>query len=90
MPQRFLKFHNEHPGSLLLVKLVVDNTGDGLDDMLTGILRLHISGYELIDSNAVWLAAAQLAEPVSADLYRLSSADLCSSLAKFKTRRCRR
>jgi hypothetical protein len=50
--------------------------------VLTGILRLHISGYELIDSNAVWLATAQLAEPVLADLYRFSSAYLCSSLAE--------
>ncbi|MBV8507506.1 MAG: glycosyltransferase [Alphaproteobacteria bacterium] len=78
----FLEFHNEHPDSLLLLKLVVDNTRDPLDGVLTGILRLHISGYELIDSNAVWLATAQLAEPVLADLYRLSSAYLCSSLAE--------
>lgn len=78
----FLEFHNEHPNSLLLLKLVVDNTGDRLDDLLTGILRLHISGYELIDSNAVWLATAQLADPVSADLYRFSSAYLCSSSAE--------
>jgi hypothetical protein len=54
----FLEFHNEHPDSLLLLKLVVDNTGDRLDSVLTGILRLHISGCELIDSNAVWLATA--------------------------------
>jgi glycosyltransferase involved in cell wall biosynthesis len=77
----FLEFHNEHPGSLLLLKLV-DNKSDPLDDVLTGILRLHISGYELIDSNAVWLATAQLAEPVLADLFRFSSAYLCSSLAE--------
>jgi glycosyltransferase involved in cell wall biosynthesis len=78
----FLEFHSEHPDSLLLLKLIVDNTGDHLDDVLTGILRLHISGYELIDSNAVWLATAQLAEPVLADLYRFSSAYLCSSSAE--------
>jgi glycosyltransferase involved in cell wall biosynthesis len=78
----FLEFHSEHPDSLLLLKLVVDNTGDRLDNVLTGILRLRISGYELIDSNAVWLATAQLAEPVMADLYRFSSAYLCSSSAE--------
>ena len=78
----FLEFHNEHPESLLLLKLVVDNTTDRLDDVLTGILRLHISGYELIDSNAVWLTTAQLAEPVLAHLYRFSAAYLCSSLAE--------
>jgi glycosyltransferase involved in cell wall biosynthesis len=78
----FLEFHNEHPDSLLLLNLVVDNTGDPLESVLTGILGLRISGYELIDSNAVWLATAQLAEPVLADLYRFSSAYLCSSLAE--------
>jgi glycosyltransferase involved in cell wall biosynthesis len=78
----FLEFHNDHPDSLLLLKLVVDNTGDPLESVPTGILRLHISGYELIDCNAVWLATAQLAEPVVADLYRFSSAYLCSSLAE--------
>ncbi len=74
----FLEFHNEHPNSLLLLKLVVDPP----NDVLTGILRLHISGYELIDSNAVWLATAQLTEPILADLFRFSSAYLCSSLAE--------
>ena len=78
----FLEFHDEHPESLLLLKLIVDNTGDPLPDMLTGILRSHISGYELIDSNSVWLGTARLAEPVLADLYRFSSAYLCSSLAE--------
>jgi glycosyltransferase involved in cell wall biosynthesis len=78
----FLEFHNEHPDSLLLLKLVVDNTGDPLESVLTGILRLHISGYELIDCNAVWLATAQLTEPVLVDLFRFSSAYLCSSLAE--------
>ena len=29
----FLEFHDEHPGSLLLLKLVVDNTTDRLDDV---------------------------------------------------------
>jgi glycosyltransferase involved in cell wall biosynthesis len=78
----FLEFHSEHPESLLLLKLVVDNTSDPLGEVLTGILRLHLSGYELIDSTAVWLATAQLAEPVLADLYRFSSAYLCSSSAE--------
>ena len=50
--------------------------------MLTGILRSRISGFELIDSNAVWLATARLAEPVLADLFRFSSAYLCSSAAE--------
>jgi hypothetical protein len=51
-------------------------------DVLAGILRLHISGYALIDSNAVWLTTAQLAAPVLAHLYRYSAAYLCSSLAE--------
>ncbi len=78
----FLEFHNEHPGSVLLLKVVVDNTADPLENLLTGILRSRISGYELIDSNAIWLTTAQLAETVLADLYRFSSAYLCSSLAE--------
>ena len=77
----FLEFHSEHPKSLLLLKLIVDNAGDRLDNLMTGI-RPHISGYELIDSDAVWLATAQLAEPALADLYRFSSAYLCSSSAE--------
>jgi glycosyltransferase involved in cell wall biosynthesis len=78
----FLEFHNEHPESLLLLKLVADNTGDCPHNVLTGILRLHVSGYELIDSNAVWLATAQFAGPVLGDLYGFSSAYLCSSSAE--------
>ena len=78
----FLQFHSERPDSLLLLKLVVDNKNDRLDNVLTGVLRSCISGYELIDSNAVWLATECLAEPVLADLYRFSSAYLCSSLAE--------
>jgi len=78
----FLEFHSEHPESLLLLKLVIDNTSDRPDAVLTGILRLRISDYELIDSNAVWLATARLAEPVVADLFRFSAAYLCSSLAE--------
>src|SRR5438067_1631189 len=77
----FLEFHTEHPKSLLLLKLIVDNAGDRLDNLMTGI-RPHISGYELIDSDAVWLATAGLAEPALADLYRFSSAYLCSSSAE--------
>ena len=77
----FLEFHSEHPKSLLLLKLIVDNAGDRLDNLMTGI-RPHISGYELIDSDAVWLATAGLAEPALADLYRFSSAYLCSSSAE--------
>ena len=65
-----------------MLKLVVDNKNDRLDNVLTGVLRSCISGYELIDSNAVWLATECLAEPVLADLYHFSSAYLCSSLAE--------
>jgi glycosyltransferase involved in cell wall biosynthesis len=78
----FLEFHGEYPESLLLLKLVVDNRSDPLDGVLTGILQSHISGYELIDSNAVWLTTAELAEAGLADLYRFSSAYLCTSLAE--------
>ena len=78
----FLEFHSEHPASLLLLKLVVTNASDRLDNVLTGLLRSCISDYELIDSNAVWLATDYLAEPVLADLYRFSSAYLCSSMAE--------
>jgi glycosyltransferase involved in cell wall biosynthesis len=78
----FLEFHSENPNSVLLLKLVVDNTSDRLDNVLTGVLPLRISNYELIDSNAIWLATAYLSEPVLAYLYRLSSAYLCASLAE--------
>jgi glycosyltransferase involved in cell wall biosynthesis len=78
----FLEFHSEHPDSLLLLKLIVDNVNDGLDNVLTGILRLRISGYELVDSNAVWLTTAYLSEPVLVDLYRFATAYLCTSLAE--------
>ncbi|MBV9198808.1 MAG: glycosyltransferase [Alphaproteobacteria bacterium] len=78
----FLEFHHEHPEALLLIKLVVDNNSDRLDNVLTGVLRSCISGYELIDSNAIWLATDYFAEPVLADLYRFSAAYLCSSLAE--------
>ena len=78
----FLQFHDENPNSLLLLKLVVDNAADRLDTVCTGILPLRISGYELIDSNAVWLTTAYLPEPTLSDLYRVSSAYLCTSLAE--------
>lgn len=78
----FLEFHSEHPDALLLLKLVVDNKNDRLDNVLTGVLRSCIWDYELIDSNAVWLATDHLMEPVLAGLYRFSSAYLCSSLAE--------
>lgn len=78
----FLEYHSEDPDSLLLLKLVVDNADDRLDNVLTGILRLRISGYELIDSNAVWLTTAYLPEPVLGELYRVASAYLCASLAE--------
>ncbi len=78
----FIEFHSEHPQSLLLLKLVVDNTSNPLDEALTGTMRSHISGYELIDSNAVWLAATRLAQPVLTDLFRFSAAYLCSSSAE--------
>jgi glycosyltransferase involved in cell wall biosynthesis len=78
----FLEFHSEYPDSLLLLKLVVNDTNDSFDNALLGILRQCISGFELIDSNAIWLTTDYLAEPVLADLCRLSSAYLCSSLAE--------
>jgi glycosyltransferase involved in cell wall biosynthesis len=77
----FLEFHSEHPASLLLLKLAVDNRSERLNNVLTGVLRSHISGYELIDSNAVWLTTTRLS-PVLADLYRFSSSYLCSSVAE--------
>jgi hypothetical protein len=49
----FLEFHHEDPDSLLLLKLIVDNSADRLDNVLTGILPLRVSNYELIDSNAI-------------------------------------
>jgi glycosyltransferase involved in cell wall biosynthesis len=78
----FLAFHAENPDSLLLLKLVVDNASDRLDNVLTGILPMRISGFELIDSDAVWLATEFLPEPVLAELYRFSSAYLCASRAE--------
>ena len=78
----FLEFHSKHQASLLLLKLVVTKPSDRLDNVLTSLLRSCISDYELIDSNAVWLAADYLAEPVLADLYRFSSAYLCSPMAE--------
>src|SRR5438270_6708036 len=84
----FLEFHSEHPKSLLLLKLIVDNAGDRLDNLMTGI-RPHISGYELIDSDAVWLATAQLAEPALADLYRFPPPIYAAHPPKVKTPHCR-
>jgi glycosyltransferase involved in cell wall biosynthesis len=78
----FLAFHAEFQESLLLLKLIVDNTTDRLDNVLTGILPLRISGFELIDSDAIWLSTAFVAEPVLAELYRCCAAYLCTSLAE--------
>jgi glycosyltransferase involved in cell wall biosynthesis len=78
----FLEFHNEHPDWLLLLKLVVDNTKDRLENVLAGIMSMRISGYELIDSEGIWLTTAFVPEPVLADLYRLCCAYLCTSLAE--------
>jgi glycosyltransferase involved in cell wall biosynthesis len=78
----FLEFHSENPESLLLLKLIVDNSSDRLDNVLTGILPLRLSNYELIDSDAIWLATAYLPEPVLGALYKASSAYLCTSLAE--------
>ncbi len=78
----FLEVHSESPNSLLLLKLVVDNTNDRLENVLTGILPLRISNYELIDSNGIWLTTAYLPQVVLSDLYRFSSAYLCTSLAE--------
>jgi glycosyltransferase involved in cell wall biosynthesis len=78
----FLEFHSEHPDWILLLKLIVDNTNDRLDNVLAGILSMRISGYELIDSDAIWLTTAYVPDPVLADLYRLPSAYLCASSAE--------
>jgi glycosyltransferase involved in cell wall biosynthesis len=78
----FLEFHSENPNSLLLLKLIVDNSSDRLDNVLTGILPLRISNYELIDSDAIWLTTGYLPEPVLGNLYKASSAYLCTSLAE--------
>jgi glycosyltransferase involved in cell wall biosynthesis len=78
----FLQFHSENPNSLLLLKLVVDNAADRLDTVLTGILPLRISNYELIDSNGIWLTTPYLPEPVMDDLYRCCTAYLCTSSAE--------
>jgi glycosyltransferase involved in cell wall biosynthesis len=78
----FLEFHSENPDLLLLLKLIVDNLSDRLDNVLTGILSLRISNYELIDSNAIWLATAYMPESVLDDLYKASSAYLCTSFAE--------
>jgi glycosyltransferase involved in cell wall biosynthesis len=78
----FLEFHDEHPDWLLLLKLVVDNTNDRLDNVLASIMSMRISGYELIDSDAIWLTTAFVPEPALADLYRLACAYLCASLAE--------
>jgi glycosyltransferase involved in cell wall biosynthesis len=78
----FLEFHSQRPDWLLLLKLVVDNTNDRLDNVLAGILSMRLSGYELIDTDGIWLTTAFMPEPVLADLYRLSSAYLCASFAE--------
>jgi glycosyltransferase involved in cell wall biosynthesis len=78
----FLEFHSENPHSLLLLKLVVDNATDRLANVLTGILPLRIANYELIDSDGIWLTTAYLPEPVLSDLYRFSSAYLCTTSAE--------
>jgi glycosyltransferase involved in cell wall biosynthesis len=78
----FLEFHHEHPDWLLLLKLVVDNTNDRIDNVLAGIMSMRISGYELIDSESIWLTTAFVPEPVLADLYRISLGYLCTSLAE--------
>jgi glycosyltransferase involved in cell wall biosynthesis len=78
----FMEFHSENPNSLLLLKLIVDNTADRLDNVLTGILPLRISNYELIDSAGIWLTTAHLPDPALGDLYRFAAAYLCTSLAE--------
>lgn len=78
----FLEFHSEYPDWLLLLQLVVDNSTDRLDNVLGGILARRISGYELVDSDGIWLTTAQLEDCVLADLYRLATAYLCVSTAE--------
>ena len=78
----FLQFHDEHPNSLLLLKLVVDNAVDRLDTVRTRVLPPRMPGYGPIDTNAVWLTTAYLPDSTLNDLYRVSSAYLCTSLAE--------
>jgi glycosyltransferase involved in cell wall biosynthesis len=64
------------------LKLIVDNQEDRLDTILQGILKLRISGFELVDTDKIWLTTEYLPEAVLADLYRFASAYLCTSLAE--------
>jgi len=61
---------------------VVDNQEDRLDTILHGILKTRIFGFELIDSNKIWLTTEYLTDEVLSDLYRFASAYLCTSLAE--------
>jgi glycosyltransferase involved in cell wall biosynthesis len=78
----FLEYSARDKNALLLLKLIVDNQEDRLDTILQGIVKLRISGFELIDTDKIWLTTEYLPETVLGDLYRFASAYLCTSLAE--------
>ena len=78
----FLEYSAREKNALLLLKLIVDNQEDRVDTILQGILKLRISGFELIDTAKIWLTTEYLPEPVLGDLYHFASAYLCASLAE--------
>jgi glycosyltransferase involved in cell wall biosynthesis len=78
----FLEYSAREQNALLLLKLIVDNQEDRVDTILQGILKLRISGFELIDTAKIWLTTEYLPEAVLGDLYHFASAYLCTSLAE--------
>jgi glycosyltransferase involved in cell wall biosynthesis len=78
----FLEYSARDKNALLLLKLIADNQEDRLDTILHGILKIRIAGFELIDTNKIWLTTEYLPEDVLNDLYRFASAYLCTSLAE--------
>jgi glycosyltransferase involved in cell wall biosynthesis len=78
----FLEYSARDKNALLLLKLIVDNQEDRLDTILHGILKTRIFGFELIDSNKIWLTTEYLPDGVLSDLYRFASGYLCTSLAE--------
>jgi len=82
MVSGFLEYSERKKNALLLLKLVVDNQEDRLETILNGILKTRIFGFELIDSNKIWLTTEYLSDGVLSDLCRFASAYLCTSLAE--------
>jgi glycosyltransferase involved in cell wall biosynthesis len=78
----FLEYSARDKNTLLLIKLVVDNQEDRLDTILNGILKTRIFGFELIDSNKIWLTTEYLSEEILSSLYCFSTAYMCTSLAE--------